>query len=1131
MIRFRLVLPLLVAIGLSACRDEPQALPLDVTEGRSALTGDPSDVLFFGEIARPSGGLNLSLMSSSSSSLGGSTVRSAAETYSNVTFEGIGHVVDLTGMDLQGGSFPLWRSLISVDSLGGSHVPSPGNFRNPPSKWTAAFWFCQGRLYGDNTICPRSDYERRIELKRPVKKVSFKFTGTAEVNAVVEGSIIHPPMQTLTMEAWGAGGPVAGGTPLASTVVDLIAFRQESTAAGFPAAFTYWGTIETPELSDNLIHVVVMKGPPNRVAIDNYEFTAKNFAPIAFTGGPYTITEGGTVAFQGGASYDPVNASLSVHPNRDPITYLWNFGDGSGITSTKPDTSYTYAKSGEFNATLTVTDPNGVSTTKSVTVTVNNASPVVTFDPIPPAVISYTQPYSISAKFTDPGLQGDAPYAYTIEWGDGQTTPLTAIPVYGTVITGTHSYEPAATPYSVRVMVRDVDGGEGFATTTVTVVNQPPLISQILAPATPYVNTPLSFSVSATDPENRPLTYEWDFGSGFVAGGATVSRTFSSPGTVTFRVRVTDEKGATATSAPQTITVQNRAPTVSGIAFSPSPVLEGGVVTMTGSGSDPDGDSPLTYCWTIIGATSSPGCIEGNASTSRSVGNYGTVTVQLVIKDPHGAASAPFEAQLVVQNVPPVIAPAPGPITASMAGVLSWSGSFTDPGLNTWTGTVNYGDGSGTVALPLSGKTFTLSHSYAPGTYTVTVTISDGKDSDTQTFQVIVPNPNSPPTISNITMSPAAPVEGQTVTFTGVATDPEGDVLTYCWTFSHQSGESCQPAGTATISRSYANSGPYSVSLTVKDAEFSSAAFPRSFTVGNVAPTAVFNSPSGLVQSASFSLSLTNPYDPSPLDLANLQYAFDCGSGTFSALSGNSSASCSAQFSGSRTVRGKVSDGEDETIYTATVVTAIGTGTGTFEVQPQAIRLNDRGSGTLTAQVTSADVGGIDVTRIDPASVRLFDPQIPSLPSFTGNPAFGQPVDLRNNGSWDVQLSTQGGQRALLMFDRDTMIRDGFLRPTTTTLMIRGEAHQRPGVRGRGWDRPGDSLIAGSVRDNTAPPAHRREGRFAFRGRENPVPRALRADPPPISWQPRSHLHPRALPRPTHYIRVRSANRTYPPDP
>ncbi len=58
---------------------------------------------------------------------------------------------------------------------------------------------------------------------------------------------------------------------------------------------------------------------------------------------------------------------------------------------------------------------------------------------------------------------------------------------------------------------------------------------------------------------------------------------------------------------------------------------------------------------------------------------------------------------------------------------FSQAGSFTDPGADTWTGTVNWGDGTTLQALELGvDKTFSLIHAFVKaGTYTVTVTVTD----------------------------------------------------------------------------------------------------------------------------------------------------------------------------------------------------------------------------------------------------------------------------------------------------------------------------------------------------------------------------------------------------------------------
>src|SRR5262245_18036673 len=63
-------------------------------------------------------------------------------------------------------------------------------------------------------------------------------------------------------------------------------------------------------------------------------------------------------------------------PDGDPITYDWDFGDGTAH-STEPNPSHTYGAVGSYRATLTVTDSTGRSGTDDVTVVVGNAAPKV----------------------------------------------------------------------------------------------------------------------------------------------------------------------------------------------------------------------------------------------------------------------------------------------------------------------------------------------------------------------------------------------------------------------------------------------------------------------------------------------------------------------------------------------------------------------------------------------------------------------------------------------------------------------------------------------------------------------------------------------------------------------------------
>jgi hypothetical protein len=81
-----------------------------------------------------------------------------------------------------------------------------------------------------------------------------------------------------------------------------------------------------------------------------------------------------------------------------------------------------------------------------------------------------------------------------------------------------------------------------------------------------------------------------------------------------------------------------------------------------------------------------------------------------------------------VPDPPPVVKVNAGGV--AVLGAFNGSGSFTDSDLagDTFTATVDYGDGSGIHPLPLTGTNFALAHNYGAAilrSFTVTVTITD----------------------------------------------------------------------------------------------------------------------------------------------------------------------------------------------------------------------------------------------------------------------------------------------------------------------------------------------------------------------------------------------------------------------
>ena len=141
----------------------------------------------------------------------------------------------------------------------------------------------------------------------------------------------------------------------------------------------------------------------------------------------------------------------------------------------------------------------------------------------------------------------------------------------------------------------------------------------------------------------------------------------------------------------------------------------------------------------------------------------GSYTVTVSVDDGHTSGSDSFQA--TVSNVAPSVQAGPD-ATLATGDTLSRPGSFDDPGsLDSWTATVNYGDGAGAQPLMLDlDKSFQLLHTYtSQGQYTLTVTVTDddgdtGRDTATITVE-------APPTF---TLTVAATGSGS-VTGPGIA--------------------------------------------------------------------------------------------------------------------------------------------------------------------------------------------------------------------------------------------------------------------------------------------------------------------------------------------------------------------------
>jgi glucose/arabinose dehydrogenase len=132
---------------------------------------------------------------------------------------------------------------------------------------------------------------------------------------------------------------------------------------------------------------------PGAGRVVEWLYCPENCAPDARAAA--TPTAGGvplTVAFTSDGSTDS---------DGDPLTYEWDFGDGTP-TATTPGAEHVYTAPGVYEARLTVTDPGGRSGTATVLISAGNVPPVPAIDE-PDGDFRYAagEPVTIAGSATD----------------------------------------------------------------------------------------------------------------------------------------------------------------------------------------------------------------------------------------------------------------------------------------------------------------------------------------------------------------------------------------------------------------------------------------------------------------------------------------------------------------------------------------------------------------------------------------------------------------------------------------------------------------------------------------------------------------------------------------------------------
>ena len=423
--------------------------------------------------------------------------------------------------------------------------------------------------------------------------------------------------------------------------------------------------------------------------------------------------------------------------------------------------------------------------------------------------------------------------------------------------------------------------------------SSPPTADFTWAPASPVTGESVTFTSTSSDVQGSITSTTWDLdndGSYDDGSTTTVSRTFTTTGSKTVRIRVVDDEGVSRTRSKTVTVVANRVPTA---AFSASPpeVDTGQVVTLTSSSTDPDG-RPLTQQWDtnnngVFGEGSGP-------QITTSFANNGTHRVNLKVTDSGGLTATTFQ-NIIVRNRLPQVAFAMSATEVDTGTPVDFDATASDPD-----GVVDKYewdfDGNGTTDA--SGEN--VSRSFADnGALNVKLTVTDDDNGQRSVTQQLTVN-NRPPR-PTFDLSATEVDTGTPVDFSSTSTDPDGQLSAYEWDFD---GNGTTDASGEDVTHSFADNGTPDVKLTVTDDDGEKRSVSRQLTVNNRPPQPAFDLSATEVDTGTpvdFSSTSTDPDG----QLSAYEWDFD-GNGTTDATGAVTSRSFDTD--GDRTVTLKVTD-------------------------------------------------------------------------------------------------------------------------------------------------------------------------------------------------------------------------------
>jgi len=488
----------------------------------------------------------------------------------------------------------------------------------------------------------------------------------------------------------------------------------------------------------------------------------------------------------------PFNGIASADPDGNPLTYFWDFGDGTPLQR-GIKVYHTYDTPGIYPVILTVDDGTGLDNARhstSIVVTINHA-PIS--DPGEDRTVCAGDVVLFSgSRAVDPegGL-------LKYHWGFGDGTEANGMNPTKTYILGG--------VYSVTLTVKDDSGLPCSMDSDQIIVR---VAESPVADAGPDMsvcaNTDILFDgTRSKDFDGLVNRYSWDFGDGTVQDGSKPTHVFNEPGkyVVTLTIHGNRIGDCDNVDSDELVVTVNEAPIAKfSISSQTAPITES--ILFDASDSDSGSAKILSWKWDFGDEQSAEG--ESVEHVYKKSGKY-FVDVS-VTTDSETACNTATARNIVIINDPPVAMAGPDQyIGVNQVALFDGSASL-DPDGSISTYSWDFGDGTQASGVQVR-------HQYKQaGQYKATLRVTDQTDlTNNWSADTLIVTVNETP-FARLKEIPTRCV-GETISFSGKESfDPDGSIQHYFWDF----GDGSTAEGVE-VEHTFNAPGVYHVTLAVDD--------------------------------------------------------------------------------------------------------------------------------------------------------------------------------------------------------------------------------------------------------------------------------------------------------------------------